>query len=88
MMGTMHSDQTVDCEGTDAGMEHHGGSSNQTDCSGGGSGECCMSCVACALPKTFPLYLETVSHSFKGQTFGRPQIHLKSELQPPRTHSS
>ena len=90
-MGAMQSDQypQMDCGGADTQDAFHTSSFQQADCSDmEGSGECCVSCAACALSMTLPLDLESVSLAFEGHAFNRPQVDLESELQPPRTRSS
>ncbi|PAU77047.1 hypothetical protein CK501_15110 [Halovibrio salipaludis] len=87
MMGTMHSDQKMDCEGADAELRNL--SPEQRACADGdGARGCCVSCVACALSLAFPLDLEAVSRPIAGHTFSPPRTDLESELQPPRAHSS
>ncbi len=87
MMGTMHSDQTMDCEGADAELRSH--SPEQRACADGdGASGCCVSCVACALSLSFPLDLEAVSRRVEGHTARPPRADPESELQPPRAHSS
>ena len=85
MMGTMHSDQKMDCDGAE--LRSH--SAEQRACADGdGASGCCVSCVACALSLSFPLDLEAVSRPIEGHTFSPPRTDLESELQPPRAHSS
>ena len=90
-MGAMQSDlhQQMDCGDADTQDAFHSSSFQQAGCSDmEASGGCCASCVACALPMTLPIHLESVSLTFEVHAFNRPQVDLESELQPPRTRSS